>query len=99
MQTTVKLETPIVRGEQTISEIILIRPNSGALRGASLADLVRMDVNALTIVLPRISTPPLTPADVAAMDPSDLLACGLEVSGFFQSKADRALLYPIASKT
>ncbi len=55
-------DTPIVRGEQTITHVTLAKPSAGALRGTSLAALVNLDVDALRKVLPRISTPTLTTA-------------------------------------
>jgi len=85
---TVALETPIVRGQQTVSEVSLRRPLSGDLRGLALADIARLEVTALGKLLPRISTPTLTEADVARLDPADLLALGGEIAGFFMRKAD-----------
>lgn len=85
--TTIKLDTPIVRGEQTITDITLTKPSSGTLRGLSLTAVFQMDVNALATLLPRISQPTLTNADVLAMDPADLLQMGAEVAGFLLPKA------------
>lgn len=85
---TVKLETPIIRGQQTITDLTLRRPLSGDLRGLALADIVQLNVTALGKLLPRISTPTLTEADVARLDPADLLALGGEIAGFFLRKAD-----------
>ena len=63
--TTITLDTPITRGEQIIETIILRKPQVGALRGTSLAALVNLDVDALQRVLPRITTPTLTEAEIA----------------------------------
>lgn len=87
----VALETPIVRGEQTITHVELRKPKAGELRGVALTDLLRLDVAALQLVLPRVSNPTLTSADVAALEPHDLMQLGTEVLGFFMSKAERAL--------
>ncbi len=62
---TVILESPIQRGEQTITAITLRRPRAGELRGVKLMDLLQMDVAALHVVLPRITSPMLTTHDVA----------------------------------
>lgn len=86
---TIKLDTPIVRGEQTIKEVSIAKPNAGALRGTSLIAVIQMDVQALSLVLPRITTPALTQHDVMQMDPADLMAIGTEVSGFLVPKAER----------
>lgn len=89
---TITLETPITRGEQTITSIALRKPAAGELRGVALADLLRLDVAALITVLPRITSPTLTPQDVQQLDLVDLTALGTELLGFFMSKADKASL-------
>lgn len=89
---SITLESPIQRGERTIDSIALRKPAAGELRGIALADLLRLDVAALIAVLPRITSPTLTPQDVQQLDLVDLTALGTEVLGFFMSKADRANL-------
>jgi len=84
---TVILDTPIRRGTTSIDSITLRKPNSGELRGISLAELLNMDVNSLVKVLPRISTPTLTAVEVTSMDPADLFALGTKVSGFLLQKS------------
>ncbi|TWQ31275.1 phage tail assembly protein, partial [Xanthomonas vasicola] len=81
------LDQPIVRGEQTITQINVRKPGAGELRGLKLTDVLQLDVTALATLLPRISSPTLTNADVNAMDPADLLAVGQEVQVFFLPKA------------
>lgn len=84
----VLLDKPIVRGEQTITHVALRRPLAGELRGINLAALIReMDYGALELLLPRVSTPTLTRADVAGLDPADLAALAAEVILFFVPKA------------
>lgn len=89
---THRLDTPLVRGAQTIDRITLRKPKSGELRGVSLSDLVSLDVIALSKVLPRISTPTLTEADVAGIDPADLVQLGGIFAGFLMPKAVRSKL-------
>jgi hypothetical protein len=79
---TVTLDTPIVRGEQTISEVTLRKPKAGELRGTTLNALVNLDVDALGKVLPRISEPALTEFDVRDLDPSDLVQLGVTFADF-----------------
>jgi len=86
------LETPIRRGDQVISSLTLRKPDAGTLRGIKLADLLQMDVGALTLLLPRISTPTLTTADAAKLDPVDLVSIATEVGNFFLPKAQRESL-------
>lgn len=94
-ENTVVLDTPIRRGANSIDSITLRKPNSGELRGVSLAELVNMDVASLLKVLPRISTPTLTTFELSSMDPADLLMLGNKVSGFLlqkQLKTDASLV-------
>ena len=79
---TITLDQPIKRGSDEIKSIELRKPGSGELRGLKLAELLEMDVSALHKVLPRISNPTITEAEVSAMDPADLLSCGSKVAGF-----------------
>lgn len=92
------LDEPIARGTTEITEILIRRPKAGALRGVSLLDVMQMNVTALQVVLPRITEPALTQADVAAMDPADLLQVGAEVSNFLVPKADRLTAGPMGSR-
>ncbi|OOW91509.1 phage tail protein [Xanthomonas campestris pv. vitistrifoliae] len=92
----VPLDQPITRGEQTITDLKVRKPGAGELRGLKLAELLQMDVTALATLLPRITSPTLTTADVNAMDPADLLAVGQEVALFFLPKAQREVVSPTA---
>jgi len=93
---SITLETPILRGDQKIERVTLRKPAAGELRGVSIADLIKSDVAALHVVLPRITSPTLTAHEVAQLDLVDLAAFAGEVVGFFMSKADRATLFPAA---
>ena len=73
-EATVKLDSPIKRGDTTITEIVLRKPQSGALRGTRLQAVMEMDVASMMTVIPRISTPTLTPQEMADLDPADLAA-------------------------
>ncbi|MGY2313559.1 phage tail assembly protein [Pseudomonas sp. SDO5522_S412] len=86
---TVILDTPIRRGTSTIESITLRKPNSGELRGVSLAELLQMDVNSLIKVLPRISSPTLTTVEVTSMDPADLVALSTKITGFLLQKSTK----------
>ncbi|HEY4583065.1 MAG TPA: phage tail assembly protein [Lysobacter sp.] len=86
------LDTPIKRGDQVIDKLSLRKPVAGELRGIALADLMRLDVGALSALLPRITSPSLTPHDVSQLELPDIGQLGGEVVGFFMTKADRASL-------
>lgn len=49
---TIQLDTPIKRGKTEITEIVLRKPQSGALRGTRLQAIMDMDVNAMMTVIP-----------------------------------------------
>jgi hypothetical protein len=84
---TITLDTPIKRGETEITSINLRKPAAGELRGLNLTDLLQMDVIAVTRVLPRISDPTLTEAEVSALDPADFTTLASEVAGFLLPKS------------
>ncbi|MCO8161981.1 phage tail assembly protein [Pseudomonas sp. 21LCFQ010] len=86
----ITLDTPIQRGETTIKKVTIRKPMSGELRGASLIELMNMDVVALRKVLPRITDPILHELDVSRMDPADLVQCGVAVTSFLLTKSAKA---------
>lgn len=51
-ENVVTLEKPLKRGDQLVTEITLIKPNAGTLRGVSLAAVANSEVDALIKVLP-----------------------------------------------
>jgi Phage tail protein E. len=85
----ITLQEPITRGTQTIKEVSVRKPKSGELRGVKLADLFQMDVAALEVVLPRITSPRLEKHDVANLDPGDLSLLAMEVVDFLVPTSKR----------
>ncbi len=88
-ENTVTLETPIKRGETEISQVEIIKPNAGSLRGVGLASLANADVDALLIVLPRLTLPSLTKDEVSNMDLPDLVTLAGKVISFLSPKSER----------
>ncbi|EET2971364.1 phage tail assembly protein [Escherichia coli] len=84
---TVVLDTPILRGKSEIKEVVLRKPQSGALRGTRLQAIMDMDVGAMMTIIPRISSPTLTPQEMAELDPADLTAMSVEVVTFLLKKS------------
>ncbi|MCA8865597.1 MULTISPECIES: phage tail assembly protein [unclassified Halomonas] len=82
----VPLETPLQRGKTTVKEITVRKPMSGGMRGVSLVDIMNFEVTALHKVLPRITTPPLTEAEVKTLDIVDLIQLGTALNGFLIPK-------------
>ncbi|MEQ5834214.1 phage tail assembly protein [Marinobacter sp. NFXS9] len=83
---TVDLDTPITRESEKIDQVKLRKPMAGELRGLSLAEVINLDVDSITKLVPRISTPTLTEPEVRNMDPADLTECGKEIAGFLLQK-------------
>lgn len=63
-----------------------------SLRGIKLMDLLQMDVTSVSTLLPRITTPTLTPHDVTKLDPADIVSISTELLSFFLNKATRESL-------
>lgn len=84
---TVTLDEPLTRGEATITEIIVRKPNSGALRGVRLAALMEMDVDSAMLVLPRVTAPALTKPELILMNPADMLNLTKELVLFLLPKS------------
>ena len=82
----ITLEEPIARGDSTIEQVTVRKPKAGELRGTNVKDILTMDYAALELVLPRITTPTLTRADVQNLDPADLTQFAVEVSGFLLTR-------------
>ncbi|MDQ7733744.1 phage tail assembly protein [Halomonas sp. SpR1] len=82
----VELETPLQRGKTLVKEITVRKPMSGGMRGVSLVDIMNLDVAALTKVMPRITTPALTEAELKTMDIVDLVQLGTALNGFLTPK-------------
>ncbi|MDR2506838.1 MAG: phage tail assembly protein [Candidatus Accumulibacter sp.] len=92
---TITLDVPLKCGGADgpdITEITLFKPaGTGWLRGVKLFDLIQLDTAALTTVLPRITDPALTEAEIRTrLDPADFLKLGAEVSGFLVTSSEPA---------
>ncbi|MGK3272473.1 phage tail assembly protein [Comamonas kerstersii] len=86
---TVALDAPFKRGEKMVETITVRRPNVGALRGTSLAQLMMMDTDSIQKVLPRCTEPPLIKSEMEQLDPADLVQLGTAVVHFLLPKKDR----------
>lgn len=85
----VTLEKAIKRGETLIDSVTVIRPTAGALRGIGLADVANAQVDALLVVLPRITYPTLTKEECNALELPDLVALAGKVIGFLSPNSER----------
>lgn len=87
---TVELDDHIVRGSTIIASVDIRKPSAGELRGVSLMDVAQMDVSALRKVLPRITIPSLTDAEIGNLSVADIMQCGVIVAGFLLTKQQKA---------
>lgn len=81
------LDTPLKRGETLITEIEVLRPNAGGLRGVRLADIANSDVDALMVLLPRVTVPNLTKDECARLSLPDFVSLAGQVISFLSPKS------------
>lgn len=91
----ITLDVPIIRGNTTITEITVNKPNAGALRGVRLQAIMETDVDALIRVLPRVTTPNLTVPEVNNLDPADIYALSQALALFFLPNSVRLDYLPV----
>ena len=85
-QTVVILDRPLRRGKTRIDQVTLRKPTVRALRGINLVDLMQLNTQVLMRLLPRISEPHLSEADIERLDPADLTSLGEQAAGFLLPK-------------
>ncbi|MDR0067929.1 phage tail assembly protein [Acinetobacter sp. JW] len=83
----VPLEVPIQMGENMITHVTVRKPGVKALSGTSLQAIYQYDVDALCRVLPRVTSPALTPQQVFQLDPVDFAQLGGHLVSFLYPKA------------
>lgn len=87
----ITLITPVKRTDgEDITAVTLSIPNVGVLRGTKLTDVLQMDVTAMMTILPRVTVPPLDPAEVGRLSPADFLSLAGALVGFFVTPEQRA---------
>lgn len=87
---TVDLDSPIMMGNLEIKSLEIRKPNSEALQGLKIADLLQGDVSSIFTILPRISSPTLTKTQIRQLEPSDIAQIGGVILLFLQPKSARA---------
>lgn len=89
---SVPLEVPIKRPGGDITELKVLKPLGGDLRGLSLHKLAEMDAISIQVLLPRITQPSIIQNEANDMDLVDLANCGGVVWDFLQPSAVRKAL-------
>ena len=87
--TTATLSAPFKRGSQKVESVVLRKPATGELRGLALTDLMRMDIESLITLIPRVSDPALTEEECRKLDVADLTNIGVELLGFFTGQSSQ----------
>ena len=86
---TVEFDNPIQRGDLTISQVNINKPKTGALRGLSLSDIMKLDVDVIIKLIPRVSTPTIVEHEAANLELVDLMKIATAVIGFFGTAEQR----------
>jgi hypothetical protein len=87
--TPITFEEGFKRGEETVVELKLRRPQAGELRGLSTIDVIRQEYAAIEKLAPRITQPAMTAQDIASLSPADLMELGSGMADFFMSRQSR----------
>ena len=82
MMKNVPLPKPITIGDKEITSIDLRKPKAGEMRGLKTMDLLQMDINAHSTLVPRIC-PEITTAVFNDLEPENLTVIQGEVVNFF----------------
>ncbi|MEM7270752.1 MAG: phage tail assembly protein [Pseudomonadota bacterium] len=88
----VTLPQPIKVNGKTVKFIKLAEPTAGQMRGLMLSNVLQMETGTIIKLAPRITTPVLTEADVAALSPRNFAAVALGIVTLFIDPAEAASL-------
>lgn len=83
VQVEVSLKKPVKHGDSSISRVIVCEPTESSLRGLTLTDVLKLDSEALRILIPRLTTPTLHANHTAALCAADRLRLALAIQSFF----------------
>ena len=86
----ITLTNPILRGDKQITEITVTKPSVPALKGLKMFDVLQMDVDALQVLLPRVTSPVLHKADFATMEVADFTELSATAVGFLGKNSETA---------
>lgn len=82
-QVEVTLKKPVQHGDSQIGSVIVREPTESTLRGLSLIDVLKLESQALTVIIPRVTVPTLHANHTAALSATDRLRLGLAIQSFF----------------
>ncbi|MEZ0583257.1 phage tail assembly protein [Erwinia sp. STN24] len=75
-ENTVTLTSPIMRDKNSITEVTITDEikQAGSLRGLKLVSVLNMDVDSITTLLTRVTSPRLKFTEINAMDTRDFVS-------------------------
>lgn len=84
MRKPITLVKPVIRKNSEIKEVTVTEAmqQTGSLRGLKLYDVMTSDVDSLIKLLPRVTSPALTEAEVSLLDVRDFAELSKEVADF-----------------
>lgn len=86
--TTVTLSKPVKIDGKDVTKITVREPSAGEMRGLSLTPVLQGSTTAMIKLLPRITAPPLSEAQVTALPMRDLSQLYGKVVGFISDEAE-----------
>lgn len=84
----ITLTNPLVRGENKITEITVNKPTVPALKGLKMFDVLQMDVDALQVLLTRVTNPVLHKSDFSTMEVADFTELVAVAVGFLGKNSE-----------
>ncbi|MDF7662409.1 phage tail assembly protein [Erwiniaceae bacterium L1_54_6] len=90
MRKSVVLVKPVIRKNGDITEVTVTETmqQTGSLRGLKLYDVMTSDVDSLIKLLPRVTSPALTEAEVSLLDVRDFAELAKEVADFLAPSSE-----------
>lgn len=84
------LKTPIKRGSANVSGVMLRRPEFADLEGVSMVELASGQIEAIQVILPRVTKPSILSEEIEQLDINDLERMTAYICLFLLTKKQRA---------
>jgi len=88
----ITLDQPIKRGDDEVTKVTMSEPLGGTMRGLQISMIQAGDVSANMKLIPRITNPSITEAELDAMPGRDIMKLTMAVVGFLLSPEDAAAM-------
>ena len=84
----ITLTNPITRGENQITEITVNKPTVPALKGLKMFDVLQVDVDAIHVLLARVTAPVLHKSDLVTIVVADFTELAAAADGFLGKNSE-----------